>query len=252
MNFRSWLCTLMTSMGLTVLSFQVQADTTYIKITKDKKVIADVIRIDDLAKLKLFLNDQQGQPYKKFAAIQKAQRKCPISFAMNAGMYHANFTPVGLYIEQGKQQVELNQEKNKFGNFFMQPNGVVAWNNQQAIIKTTAQYRKLNFNARYATQSGPMLVVNGQINPDFLKSSDSLKVRNGVGIKNNQLYFVMSRGRINFFEFADIFKSQLGIDQALYLDGTISSAFIPQAKRNDQVYDLGPIFIYQESSQCGH
>jgi uncharacterized protein YigE (DUF2233 family) len=237
-------------MGVTTLSFQVQADTTYIKITKDQKVIADVVRIDQLDKLHLFLKDQQGQPYKKFAAIQKARKNCSISFAMNAGMYHANYAPVGLYIERNKQQVELNQHKNQFGNFFLQPNGVVAWNNRQAVIQTTEQFQKSNFKASYATQSGPMLVIDGKINPIFVKNSDSLKIRNGVGIKNNQLYFVISRGKINFYDFADIFKSQLKIDQALYLDGSISSAFIPQAKRNDQVYDLGPMFIYHESERC--
>lgn len=83
-----------------------------------------------------------------------------------------------------------------------------------------------------------------------MKNSESLKIRNGVGIKNNQLYFVISRGRISFYDFADIFKTQLKINQALYLDGSISSAYIPQAKRNDQIYELGPMFIYDESKQC--
>ncbi len=250
MNLKTGVYALISMMGLSALSFQVNANTDYIKIIKNKKVIADAVRIDDLDQLQLFLKNQQGQIYKKFAAVQKERKKCQISFAMNAGMYHPNFAPVGLYIEQGKQQIELNQQKNKFGNFFMQPNGVVAWNNKQAVIKTTEQYLKSNFKARYATQSGPMLLINGEINSIFVKNSDSLKVRNGVGIKNNQLYFVISRGKINFYNFADIFKSQLKTDQALYLDGSISSAFIPQAKRNDQTYDLGPMFIYSEAKNC--
>jgi len=250
MNLKTGVYALISMMGLSALSFQVNANTDYIKIIKDKKVIADTVRIDDLDQLQLFLKNQQGQTYKKFATVQKELKKCQISFAMNAGMYHPNFAPVGLYIEQGKQQTELNQQKNKFGNFFMQPNGVVAWNNKQAVIKTTEQYLKSNFKARYATQSGPMLLINGEINPIFVKNSDSLKVRNGVGIKNNQLYFVISRGKINFYNFADIFKTQLKTDQALYLDGSISSAFIPQVKRNDQTYDLGPMFIYSEAKNC--
>lgn len=250
MNLKTGVYALISMMGLSALFFQVNANTDYIKIIKDKKVIADAVRIDDLDQLQLFLKNQQGQTYKKFAAVQKERKNCQISFAMNAGMYHPNFAPVGLYIEQGKQQIELNQQKNKFGNFFMQPNGLVAWNNKQAVIKTTEQYLKSNFKARYATQSGPMLLINGEINSIFVKNSDSLKVRNGVGIKNNQLYFVISRGKINFYNFADIFKSQLKTDQALYLDGSISSAFIPQAKRNDQTYDLGPMFIYSEAKNC--
>ena len=250
MRLRYWIYTFLTSIGLSTFPFQLHAETTYTKISKDQKVIADVVRIDDLSKLQLFLKDPQARPYKKFAVLQKNLKQCNISFAMNAGMYHANFTPVGLYIEQNKQQVELNQQKNKFGNFFMQPNGVVAWNDHRAVIQTTTQYQKSKFKARFATQSGPMLVINGQINPIFVKDSASLKIRNGVGIKNNQLYFVISRGKINFYEFADIFKTQLKTDQALYLDGSISSAYIPQAKRNDQIYDLGPMFVYTEAEQC--
>ena len=241
---------LLSSLGLSMLAFHSHANTVFFQIQKNNKVIADVVRIDDLSKLNLVLNDRQNKPFKKFSAIQKSYPNCQISFAMNAGMYHANFTPVGLYVEDSKQLYQLNQQKNLFGNFFMQPNGVVAWNNNRAIIKTTEQFKTSEFKATYATQSGPMLVIDGLINPLFEQKSDSLKVRNGVGIKNNQLYFVISRGRINFYDFADIFKTQLKINQALYLDGSISSAYIPQAKRNDQVYDLGPIFVYDESDHC--
>jgi len=250
MSFKVFIYTLFSFIGSVALSNQVRADTTFIQVMKDKKIIADVVRIDDLAKLKLVLNDSKGRPFKKFSTVQKQRKQCQISFAMNAGMYHANFAPVGLYIEKSKQLMELNQQKNQFGNFFLQPNGVVAWDDHQVIITTTDQYTKTKFNPQYATQSGPMLVINGSINPSFIKSSDSLKIRNGVGVKNNQLYFVISRGRINFYDFANIFKTQLKIDQALYLDGSISSAYIPQAKRHDQIFDLGPMFIYDELGNC--
>ena len=241
---------LISTLGFGALAMHIQANTDYIQIQKDKRVIADAVRIDRLDQLQLVLNNQQGIPFKKFNAIQKAQPNCQISFAMNAGMYHANFSPVGLYIEQFKQSSPLNLKTNQFGNFFLQPNGVVAWNKKQAVILTTKQYVDSNFKAEFATQSGPMLIINRKINSIFSPSSASLKIRNGVGIKNNQLYFVISREKINFYDFADIFKTQLKVDQALYLDGSISSAFIPQAKRHDQIYDLGPMFVYSESQNC--
>lgn len=250
MKFKSALIFFTSALGISSLSFSVHSSTEYIQIKKENKIIADLVKVNDLNKLQLVLKNQQDVPYKKFATIQKQNRHCQLSFAMNAGMYHADFSSVGLYIEHSKLLHNLNLERNKFGNFFMQPNGVVAWNKNTAIIKTTDQYQKSGFKAEYATQSGPMLVIGGLINPIFEKNSDSLKVRNGVGIKNNQLYFVISRGRISFYDFADIFKSQLKIDQALYLDGSISSAYIPQAKRNDQIYELGPMFIYDEAQSC--
>lgn len=250
MNLKTIILRLAALLGVSSLAMNVQANTDYIQIKQDKRIIADTVRIDDLAKLQLLLNNQQGMPYKKFNQVQKAMPHCKISFAMNAGMYHANFSPVGLYIEQFKQLSALNTSTNQFGNFFLQPNGVVAWNKKKAVLLTTQQYAQSNFKAEFATQSGPMLVIHREINPMFKSDSDSLKIRNGVGIKNNQLYFVISRAKINFYHFADIFKTQLKVDQALYLDGTVSSAFIPQTKRHDQIYDLGPMFIYAESNHC--
>lgn len=95
-----------------------------------------------------------------------------------------------------------------------------------------------------------MLVIDGKINPQFVAQSNSLKIRNGVGIKDNQLYFVISNNKVNFYQFAAFFKNALGIEQALYLDGSISSAFIPQAKRMDQRFGLGPMIAVIDSKQC--
>lgn len=250
MNLKMIILRLAALLSVSTSAMDVQADTDYFQIKQDNRIIVDAVRIADLENLQLLLNNQQGIAFKKFSHVQKAYPKCKISFAMNAGMYHANFSPVGLYIEQFKQLSALNSNTNQFGNFFLQPNGVVAWNKNKAVLLTTQQYAQSNFQAEYATQSGPMLVMNREINPIFKSNSDSLKIRNGVGIKNNQLYFVISRGKINFYHFADIFKTQLKVDQALYLDGTVSSAFIPQVKRHDQIYDLGPMFIYSESKHC--
>ncbi len=92
------------------------------------------------------------------------------------------------------------------GELFLQPNGVFAWNKRQAVIWTTEQYEAKAFQPDYATQSGPMLVINGKLNPLFLGNSDSKKIRNGVGIKNNKLYFVISKNRVNFYNFAEFSK----------------------------------------------
>lgn len=210
-------------------------------ITVDK-VNYDVIQVEHLNQLKLFLkNPNTGRYYQKFSNIQKELPACKqLSFAMNGGMYHADFQPVGLYIEQGKETEKLNQAKG-FGNFFMQPNGVVAWNEKRAIIKTTADYKESDFKAKFATQSGPMLLYKGKINSQFIPDSNSLKIRNGVGVKDNQLYFVISQQRVSFYQFAQFFKQQLKVDYALYLDGSISSLYLTQNKRHDKAFNLGPI-----------
>lgn len=214
----------------------------------------DVIKVEQREDLRLFLNNAQKQPYQSFKAVAAGLKTCEqMQFAMNAGMYHPDFSPVGLYIEQGVQFKALNLATG-FGNFFLQPNGVLAWNAQHAVIQTTAQYQtsqlSTDFKPQFATQSGPMLVIDGKINPTFLAQSNSLKIRNGVGIKNNTLYFVISRNRVSFYDFAQVFQQQLAIENALYLDGSISSLYAPELNRHDQNDRLGPIIALVDGGAC--
>ncbi|MDN5510736.1 phosphodiester glycosidase family protein [Acinetobacter sp.] len=224
----------------------------HIQRWQNKGVDVDVVKIDQPQNLRLFLNDNQThQSLGKFKAVAKQLKPCEkLLFAMNAGMYHADYAPVGLYVEAAQQQQKLNTVKQAYGNFHLQPNGVLAWNSKQSLIATTQDYQKLNFNAEYATQSGPMLVIDGQINPQFLKDSDSFKIRNAVGIKDQSLYFVISRNAVSFYQFAQFFQQQLKVQNALYLDGSISSAYIPQLKRFDSRFNLGPMVAYIEQKNC--
>lgn len=227
---------------LLCIQMHVQAAEVSLQNFKAKNYV--VFQPSDLSQLHLALNDHTGQVLGSFKAWQKLLTACqPLKFGMNAGMYHPNYQPVGLYIENSKQQVALNTQQG-VGNFFMQPNGVLAWNKDHAIITTTSAWQAQSFNASYATQSGPMLVVNHQIMQNFIPESDSKKIRNGVGIKNGQLYFVMSQERVNFYEFAEFFKEKLSVKQALYLDGSISSIYAPTLKRYDRAFKLGPMLGY--------
>lgn len=211
----------------------------------------EVIEISNLNQLRLFLkNPKNNQYYKSFDNIQHQLKSCEqLTFAMNAGMFHSNFSPVGLYIEQGNVIQALNEDSG-WGNFFLQPNGVLAWNKRQAVIWTTEQYKAKAFQPDYATQSGPMLVMNGKINPLFLANSDSKKIRNGVGIKNNKLYFVISKNRVNFYNFAEFFQKNLKVEQALYLDGSISSLYLQKNNRNDRKFYMGPIIGLVSHTNC--
>ncbi|NUF21981.1 phosphodiester glycosidase family protein [Acinetobacter oleivorans] len=211
----------------------------------------DVIAISNLKQLRLFLkNSTNQQYYKSFNNIQKNLKRCEyLSFAMNAGMFHPGFSPVGLYVEQAKVIQPLNENKG-LGNFFLQPNGVLGWNKKHAFILTTQQYSQRDFNVEYATQSGPMLVIDGKINSLFLPDSQSNKIRNGVGIRNNKLYFVISKNSVSFYRFAQLFQRNLKVEQALYLDGSISSLYIQKNKRNDQLFEMGPIVGSVDQTDC--
>ncbi|MEZ7923836.1 MAG: phosphodiester glycosidase family protein [Acinetobacter towneri] len=219
----------------------------------NSKINVDVVEVTQLSQLGLYLKDQQGKPYQQISQLQKNLQSCEnMQFAMNAGMFHHNYRPVGLYIEQGQQIQKLNRQQQGWGNFLIQPNGVLAWNQQQIFLGTTQQYADQNFAASYATQSGPMLVINNQLNSRFLADSQSYKIRNGVGMKNQRLYFVISNTPVTFYQFARFFKDQLKTPNALYLDGSISTAYIPQLQRQVAIHrDLGPIFAYIDSTTCG-
>lgn len=143
----------------------------------------------------------------------------------------------------------LNTSKG-LGNFFLQPNGVLGWNKKRAFILTTQQYSRRDFNVDYATQSGPMLVIDGKINSLFLPDSQSNKIRNGVGIRNNKLYFVISKNSVSFYKFAQFFQRNLKVEQALYLDGSISSLYVQKDKRNDQQFEMGPIVGWVDQTEC--
>ncbi|MEM6666355.1 MAG: phosphodiester glycosidase family protein, partial [Pseudomonadota bacterium] len=90
--------------------------------------------------------------------------------------------------------------------------------------------------------------INGALHPRFRKGSDSRKVRNGVGIRDGgrTAVFALSQRPVNFWDFASLFRDHLGTDNALYLDGTISSIHAPSLNRSDFLFPVGPIIAVVE------
>lgn len=179
--------------------------------------------------LKLYWKDKNGLNYKNFKALQVALGKenKELIFAMNGGMYKKDLSPQGLYIEDGKYIIEADTLAKGYGNFYLQPNGIFYLTNKnKPVICTTKAFSKSN-NIKYATQSGPMLLIDGKIHPKFRKGSSNLHIRNGVGVlPNGNILFVLSKKRVNFFDFASYFR-QKGCKNALYLDGYVSRAYLP-------------------------
>ncbi len=193
-------------------------------------------------RIALHLKNPEGEYYRSlghFIRQQKTATREPL-FAMNAGMYHPDWRPVGLYIENKQQIAALVQGQRGSGNFFIQPNGVFYTTHGKAQVTTTARFKAKH--AEFATQSGPMLVVDGNANPRLLSNSTSRKIRNGVGVrKDGTVIAAISLDRVNFYEFAAIFKAHKA-HNALYLDGTVSSYFIKGEGLNAGYMPLGPIF----------
>ena len=160
-------------------------------------------------------------------------------FGMNGGMFTKDHAPVGLYVEEGRILQRIDCRTEGTGNFHLQPNGVfgVRMNGTAFVVPTTAMIDMRD--VRYATQSGPMLVVDGALNDHFTPGSKNLHIRNGVGLRHDgKVVFAISREAVNFNDFATWFVEH-GCIHALYLDGAISKAYIPEAGVQELDGDLG-------------
>lgn len=180
----------------------------------------------------LHWQDSEGKSYRSLGMLKKSLTDDgkEVLMLMNAGIYSKDHTPAGLWIEQAQQLSPLNRKRGK-GNFHIQPNGVFWLKDGHAYINTTATYAKTKPNPQYAVQSGPMLLIDGQINSRFIKGLSSSYSRNAVcTTRKGALKFILTERRENewpsFYRLASDLKT-LGCYQALYLDGSISSWYIP-------------------------
>ncbi len=222
--------------GLLLVLLFISATQLSMDKTRDtSRIISHEVNLSQTT-LQFFHKNDKGVLYSNAKNLQKElqQDGKKLLFAMNGGMYLKDQSPQGLYIEHGKVIKGIDQTQEAYGNFYMQPNGVflIEKGNKARVVPT--KELKLTKDILYATQSGPMLVIDGKLHPKFNKGSNSLFVRNGVGVlPNGNLLFAISKERINFYDFASYFKNQ-GCKNALYLDGFVSRMYLP-AKKWEQI-----------------
>ncbi len=207
---------------------------------EQKKVLDDTNKLQ----LKLFWrenNDNINKSVKPLYTFDKLKHmlgeKQTLVFAMNAGMYNEEFAPIGYTVIDNNQVLSLNLRHGK-GNFHLMPNGVFWWDNHGFYItesQTMGNMLKSGEKPNFATQSGPMLVIDGKVHDKFKEKSKSKKIRNGVGVcDNGMLKFVTSDTPVNFYNFAKLFQQDLHCDNALFLDGGIATAlYAPDVQRKD-------------------
>jgi uncharacterized protein YigE (DUF2233 family) len=160
-------------------------------------------------------------------------------------MYQTDNKPLGLYIENQKTLVPLNTQAGT-GNFYLRPNGVFyITTDNKAFVTATEDFRD-DGRVKFATQSGPLLVVDGSINPEFKKDSANVYLRNGVCVRDDgKTIFAISRREVNFYEFAGYFQKS-GCRNALYLDGYVSRMYLPENNFTDLDGDFGVIIGIRE------
>jgi uncharacterized protein YigE (DUF2233 family) len=193
--------------------------------------------------------DTAGKPYRDLAKLAVAE---PFIFAMNAGMYHEDFTPVGLHIEDGSEQSPLNLADEP-GNFFMKPNGVFYVDRDgNAGVLESAAYAATGIKPKLATQSGPMLVIDGKVHPRFEENGTSRHIRNGVGADGDKrAAFAISRGPVSLGSFARLFRDELECKNALFFDGTVSALHDGKKYLVGGEYPAGPMIAVRKKAAAG-
>lgn len=195
----------------------------------------------DTQEIRFFWRDGTGSPYGLLQRLPETFNGQRLDFAMNAGMYDADLGPIGLYIEDGEELRSINTREG-WGNFHLKPNGVFFIVDDEPRVLETDRFLEQAPVSEFATQSGPMLVIDGTIHPRFLPDSTSRKRRNGVGVTaDGTAVFAISEGRVTFWEFGRLFRDRLETDNALFLDGTMSSLRAPHLSRSDLIRPMGPM-----------
>jgi uncharacterized protein YigE (DUF2233 family) len=198
-------------------------------------------RRDDL---RLFWKGSDDRPFGSLGALADALRGQGerLVFAMNAGMFREDQSPVGLYVEKGHMLRNADMRGGGASNFHLKPNGVFWIGDGVAGVSETGRYLASPPAARYATQSGPMLVIDGRVHPKIRPDGTSAKIRNGVGIDDRGgVVFAIAEEPVTFDAFARLFRDALGCRNALFLDGSLSSLYAPELNRDDELAPIGPI-----------
>lgn len=193
--------------------------------------------------VRLFWKKPNGDAYGHLSALPAtdAETGGRMLFAMNAGMYHPDYRPVGLYVENRRELARVSTARGP-GNFHMKPNGILHIAGTTADVTETGAFLKRRPQVDFATQSGPMLVIDGRLHPRFTADGESRKGRNGVGARDaHTLVFAISEGEVSFGAFARLFRDALKTRNALFLDGgSVPVLYVP-GQRGGNFLPLGPM-----------
>ena len=160
-------------------------------------------------------------------------------------MYDDALKPIGYFVRDEERLAELNREDGS-GNFYLKPNGVFfGTGDNWRILDTDTFLRTISTRPEFGTQSGPMLVVNGELHPEIQDDGPSKAIRNGVGIDaEGKAHFVISGEALSFGQLARYFRDELNTPNALFLDGNVSSLWDPATGRMDS-RRVGPLIVVE-------
>ena len=195
------------------------------------------------------LGPSGGAPYRSLANLAGGRpADAPtVAFAFNGGMYDKDGQPIGYYVERGERLEELNRADGS-GNFHLKPNGVFYGTGTSWHVRTADSfYANVSDRPDFGTQSGPMLVIDGKLHPEFSEDGPSKAIRNGVGVDaQGRAHFAISEEPLSFGRFARFFRDEAKTPNALYLDGNVSALWDPAKGRLDTGPSIGPMIVVED------
>jgi uncharacterized protein YigE (DUF2233 family) len=194
--------------------------------------------------------DGSDAPFRSLRAYAQAAPADAI-LAMNGGMFDPQGQPIGYYVEDGRRLALLNQNEGP-GNFHLLPNGVFFGDagGPWLVFDTQRFADEVQIRPDFATQSGPMLVVRGELHPDLDPDGTSQKIRNAVGVDaGGRAHFVISDAPVSFGRLARYYRDVLRVDNALFLDGSVSLLWDRASGRLDTGAPIGPLIVVRNRAE---
>jgi uncharacterized protein YigE (DUF2233 family) len=196
------------------------------------------------------LAGSNGANLRGFAALSQGRNADTVAFAFNAGMFDAEGDPIGYFVQKSERLKTLNRADGP-GNFHLKPNGVFFGSGETWEIRTTSDFlANVTERPQFGTQSGPMLVIDGELHPEFQADGPSRLVRNAVGIDSDgHAHFVISNAALSFGRLARFYRDELKVRNALFLDGNVSSLWNPATGRMDKAAPIGPMVVVSKRGE---
>ena len=131
-----------------------------------------------------------------------------------------NCQPIGLLINNGNKFNSINNNSGN-GNFFLKPNAVFIREKSGKVNIVESGDFKFQSNIDFAFQSGPALILDSIIHPEFNYFSSNLAFRSGIWVREingvRQIILVVSKQPINLFDFSEMFLNRFQCNNAVSL-----------------------------------
>jgi uncharacterized protein YigE (DUF2233 family) len=162
------------------------------------------------------------QPFGSLGAFAGSVDPGTIAFAINGGMYGDDLKAIGYYVQNG---------------VFFGTGG--SWR----VLGSNTFFETVGDRPEFGTQSGPLLLIDGNLHPEIQDDGPSKAIRNAVGVDaSGKAHFVISGAPVSFGQLARYYRDVLKVSNALYLDGAMSSLWDPATERLDKGR-VGPIIV---------